>query len=119
MSERRASRLIGADSKMVRYRSQRRSDRDLRERMRELAAERRRFGYRRLHVLLRREGLVQNRKKTQRASTAKRDWRSGVAAAASGPPALGRRFSCQPGPTRAGRSTSCMISSPRGGAFAS
>ena len=41
-------------------------DGDLRDRMRELAAERRRFGYRRLHVLLRREGLVQNRKKTQR-----------------------------------------------------
>ena len=34
--------------------------------MRELAAERRRFGYRRLHVLLRREGLVRNRKRTQR-----------------------------------------------------
>ena len=34
--------------------------------MRELAAERRRFGYRRLHVLLRREGLVVNRKQTQR-----------------------------------------------------
>jgi putative transposase len=34
--------------------------------MRELAAERRRFGYRRLHVLLRREGLVLNRKRTQR-----------------------------------------------------
>ena len=66
MSERRASGLIGADRTMVRYQSHRRSDRDLRERMRELAAERRRFGYRRLHVLLRREGLVQNRKKTQR-----------------------------------------------------
>ena len=34
--------------------------------MRELAAERRRFGYRRLHVLLRHEGLVANRKRTQR-----------------------------------------------------
>jgi putative transposase len=34
--------------------------------MHELAAERRRFGYRRLHVLLRREGLVANRKRTQR-----------------------------------------------------
>jgi putative transposase len=32
----------------------------------ELAAERRRFGYRRIHVLLRREGLVVNRKRTQR-----------------------------------------------------
>ena len=36
----------------------------LRERLRELAHERRRFGYRRLHVLLRREGMTVNRKKT-------------------------------------------------------
>lgn len=34
--------------------------------MRELAAEQRRFGYRRLHILLRAEGHVLNRKKTQR-----------------------------------------------------
>ena len=34
--------------------------------MRELAAEQRRFGYRRLHVLLRAEGHLVNRKKTQR-----------------------------------------------------
>ncbi len=66
MSQRRACRLIEADRRMVRYQSRRPSDKDLRDRMRELAAERRRFGYRRLHVLLRREGLVQNRKKTQR-----------------------------------------------------
>jgi putative transposase len=34
--------------------------------LRELAGEQRRFGYRRLHVLLRGEGHVVNRKKTQR-----------------------------------------------------
>jgi transposase InsO family protein len=51
---------------MVRYRSKRPDDGELRQRMRELAGERRRFGYRRLHVLLRREGLVVNRKRTQR-----------------------------------------------------
>jgi putative transposase len=38
----------------------------LRGRLRELAAEQRRFGYRRLHILLRAEGHVLNRKKTQR-----------------------------------------------------
>ena len=38
----------------------------LRERLRELANQRRRFGYRRLHILLRREGVLINRKKTQR-----------------------------------------------------
>ncbi len=37
-----------------------------RERLRELAAERRRFGYRRLHVLLRREGWIVNHKRVYR-----------------------------------------------------
>jgi transposase InsO family protein len=50
----------------MRYRSQRDDDADLRSRLRELAQQRRRFGYRRLHILLRREGIVINRKKTQR-----------------------------------------------------
>lgn len=56
LSERRACRIIGADRKMVRYRSQCAPDTVLRGRLRELANERRRFGYRRLFVLLRREG---------------------------------------------------------------
>jgi len=56
LSERRACRIAGADRKMVRYRSQRAPDTDLRGRLRDLANERRRFGYRRLFVLLRREG---------------------------------------------------------------
>ena len=42
------------------------SDADLRLRLRERSAEQRRLGYRRLHVLLRGEGHVVNRKKTQR-----------------------------------------------------
>ena len=66
MSERRACRVIGADRKSMRYRSQREDDADLRLKLRELAQQRRRFGYRRLHILLRREGVVINRKKTQR-----------------------------------------------------
>jgi putative transposase len=66
MSERRACRLIQADRKSVRYRSRRPRDDALRSRLRELAAEQRRFGYRRLHILLRTEGHVLNRKKTQR-----------------------------------------------------
>ena len=56
LSERRACRIVGADRKMVRYRSRRPPDTDLRARLRELANERRRFGYRRLFILLRREG---------------------------------------------------------------
>jgi hypothetical protein len=66
MSERRACRLIKADRKTIRYRSHRPPDEDLRRRLKELAAEQRRFGYRRLHVLLRAEGHAVNRKKTQR-----------------------------------------------------
>jgi transposase InsO family protein len=69
MSERRACRAVGADRKSVRYRSTRPDDADLRERLRALAAERRRFGYRRLHILLRRDGVLVNRKKTQRLYT--------------------------------------------------
>ena len=66
MSERRACRVIDADRKSVRYRSTRDDDVDLREKLRELANQRRRFGYRRLHILLRREGVMINRKKTHR-----------------------------------------------------
>jgi putative transposase len=54
--ERRACSIVGADRKMIRYCSRRPPDIELRARLRELANERRRFGYRRLFVLLRREG---------------------------------------------------------------
>jgi putative transposase len=47
----------------VRYCSRRPQDAELRERLRALAHERRRFGYRRLHVLLRREGFIVNHKR--------------------------------------------------------
>lgn len=56
MSERRACRVIDADRKSVRYQPRRPLEAELRARLRELANERRRFGYRRLHILLRREG---------------------------------------------------------------
>ena len=56
MSERRACKIIRADRKTVRYRSCRASDAELRKRLRNLAEVRRRFGYRRLYVLLRRDG---------------------------------------------------------------
>lgn len=56
LSERRACKIVGADRKMVRYRSIRPPETELRQRLRDLANERRRFGYRRLFVLLRREG---------------------------------------------------------------
>jgi transposase InsO family protein len=56
LSERRACSIVNADRTMIRYRSRRPADTELRGRLRELANERRRFGYRRLFILLRREG---------------------------------------------------------------
>ncbi len=56
MSERQACRVLAADRKMIRYTSLRPSETELRERLRELAKERRRFGYRGLLILLQREG---------------------------------------------------------------
>jgi len=66
VSERRACSALGVDRTSVRYRSRRPDDATVRARLRELAAVRRRFGYRRLHVLMRREGLVMNHKKFRR-----------------------------------------------------
>lgn len=56
MSERRACSVIAADRKTIRYRSRRPPETELRARLRDLANERRRFGYRRLFILLRRAG---------------------------------------------------------------
>jgi len=66
MSQRRACRVIAGDRSGVRYRSVRPDDGVLRERLKALAQERRRFGYRRLHVLLCREGHKVNKKRVQR-----------------------------------------------------
>jgi len=67
LSQRRACRLVGSARSTIRYR--RRDEADdgaLRKRLRELAAQRPRFGYRRLHVLLRREGIAVNHKRVER-----------------------------------------------------
>lgn len=67
VSQRRACRLTGAGRTTVRYRPRnRRDDTTLRRRLRTLAQARPRFGQRRLHVLLRREGIVVNHKRTER-----------------------------------------------------
>jgi putative transposase len=66
MSQRRACRVISTDRTSGRYRAIRPDDGALRERLKVLAQERRRFGYRRLHVLLGREGHAVNKKRVQR-----------------------------------------------------
>jgi putative transposase len=63
MSERRACRIIGCMRMTMRYRSRRSNDAELRARLRALAHERRRFGYRRLHVFLKQEGFRVNHKR--------------------------------------------------------
>jgi putative transposase len=65
-SQRRACTLVGIDPRVYRYRSSRPDDTALRKRLRDLASERRRFGYRRLHLLLKREGVAINWKKLYR-----------------------------------------------------
>jgi putative transposase len=65
ISQRRACRLIGISESSCRYVSVR-SDGVLVDRLRELAQERSRFGYKRLHVLLRREGFIVNHKRVYR-----------------------------------------------------
>jgi putative transposase len=66
VSERRACRLIGVARSSYRYRSVAADQTALRLRLRALAAARVRYGYRRLHVLLRREGWRANHKQVYR-----------------------------------------------------
>src|SRR5688572_1587218 len=63
---RRACAVVGCNRATFYYRARRRDVTPLRMRLRELAAARPRFGYRRLHILLRREGWRINHKKTYR-----------------------------------------------------
>jgi putative transposase len=64
-SQRRACRLIEVDPKTVRRQATADAP-EVRQRLRELAGERRRFGYRRLGILLAREGMTMNHKKLLR-----------------------------------------------------
>ena len=66
VSERRACRVAGVARSSCRYRSVARDQTALRLRLRDLAASRVRYGYRRLHVLLRREGWRVNHKRVYR-----------------------------------------------------
>jgi putative transposase len=62
----RACGLTGISRSLYRYESRRADDAALTERLTALAGQKRRYGYRRLHVLLCRKGWVINRKRTYR-----------------------------------------------------
>jgi hypothetical protein len=57
VSQRRACEALEVDRSSVRYRSMRPDDRELREAIKAVASQRRRFGYRRIHVMLQRQGI--------------------------------------------------------------
>ena len=66
VSQRRACSVLSVDRSGLRYQSVRPDDADLRKAMKAVAAERRRFGYRRVHVMLERKGWQVNQKKLRR-----------------------------------------------------
>lgn len=66
ISQRRACEMLAVDRSSIRYRSIRPDDAAERSAMKAVAAERRRFGYRRIHIMLERQGIVMNLKKLRR-----------------------------------------------------
>lgn len=66
VSQRRACSALDVDRSTVRYQSRRSDDGDLRDAIKRVSKERRRFGYRRIHVMVRREGFEVNHKKLRR-----------------------------------------------------
>lgn len=65
-SERRACELVNVSRSVVRYQARDRGDEGLRGRLKELAVRYPRYGYKLLHPLVKREGLVVNQKRTYR-----------------------------------------------------
>ena len=66
VSQRRACTILKVDRSSVRYKSVRSDDAYLRKVIKKVANERRRFGYRRIHVMLERQGIHMNQKKLRR-----------------------------------------------------
>lgn len=104
ISQRRACVLIGVDPKTVR-RERPPDNPEISEEMHKIAEKRRRFGYRRVGVMLERKGMVMNAKKLYRIY---REEGLSVHRKRGRKRARGsRRYRCRCGRTSAGRSTSC------------
>ena len=119
MSQRRACRVLGAQRRTMRYRRRTRSDEaGVRERLRALAAERPRWGYRRLHILLKRELGRINRKRVQRLYRLEGTGDPPTQAQARGAHAAGHARRRPGNAGRRGRWISCRMCSSTGGASA-
>jgi putative transposase len=68
LSERKACWLVNISASVYRYQPKLDNDVALRQRLRELAEQRKRFGSPRLHILLKREGLVINHKRRRKGA---------------------------------------------------
>ena len=66
LSERRSCRIVGLARSVQQYQPTERNDVAIVERLKALASENQRYGYLRLHALMRREGLAINAKRTYR-----------------------------------------------------
>lgn len=66
VSQRRAYAVLCVDRSSVHYRRKRPDDAHIREAMKQVASERQRFGYRRIHLMLERQGAIMNLKKLRR-----------------------------------------------------
>jgi transposase InsO family protein len=110
VSQRRACEVLAVDRSSIRYKSIRPDDAE-RAAMKAVAAERRRFGYRRIHIMLERQGIVMNLKKLrrlygeERLQVRKRGWRKE-------PWEHGVLWSCRRLRMNAGASTSSATPSP-------
>lgn len=66
ISQRRACKLVGVQRSTARYQSKRPDESDLAEKIKRIAYEKKRFGYRRIHMILKRENVLVNHKKVFR-----------------------------------------------------
>jgi len=69
VSQRRACELLQIDRSSLQYLSRRGDDIELRDAIKRVSRERRRFGCRRIHVMIAREGFEVNYKKVRRIYT--------------------------------------------------